>query len=62
MSGFLGMLRQDGAVFDDHLLRRIVKQLRLRGSDAQNIFVGRELAACFTLLQVSQGRRRRNKQ
>ena len=56
MSGFLGLLRQDGRGFDEHLLGRIADQLRFRGPDAQNLFVERDLAACFTLLQVSQGR------
>ena len=41
MSGFLGVYRQYGAVFDERLLDGILQRLRFRGPDAQNIFVER---------------------
>lgn len=56
MSGFLGLYRQDGAAFDERLLDAILQQLRFRGPDAQNIFVERDFASCFSFLQLSSGR------
>jgi asparagine synthetase B (glutamine-hydrolysing) len=56
MSGFLGIYRQDGAGFDERLLDGILKRLRIRGPDAQNIIVQRDFASCFSLLQVAPGR------
>jgi asparagine synthase (glutamine-hydrolysing) len=56
MSGFLGMYRQDGAAFDERLLDGILQRLRFRGPDAQNIFVERAFASCFSFLQISPGR------
>jgi hypothetical protein len=50
MSGFLGVYRQDGAAFDEHLLNGILQRLRFRGPDAQNIFVERDFASCFSFL------------
>lgn len=55
MSGFLGMFRQDSTEFDERLLERILNQLRFRGPDSQNIFVG-HAATCFTLSRVSKDR------
>ena len=56
MSGFLGIYRQDGAAFDERLLDGILQRLRFRGPDAQNVFIEREFASCFSFLQVSPGR------
>jgi asparagine synthetase B (glutamine-hydrolysing) len=49
MSGFLGILRQDGEAFDERQLERIRKPLRVRGPDAQNSFVERDFASCYTI-------------
>jgi hypothetical protein len=51
MSGFLGVYRQDGAAFDERVLRGILQRLRFRGPDAQNIFVERDFASCFSFLE-----------
>jgi hypothetical protein len=40
----------DGAAFDERLLNGILQRLRFRGPDAQNIFVERHLAFCFSFL------------
>jgi asparagine synthase (glutamine-hydrolysing) len=56
MSGFLGVYRQDGAWFDERLLDGILQRLRFRGSDAQNVFLERDFACCFSFLEVSPGR------
>ena len=50
MSGFLGVYRPDGAAFDERLLNGILQRLRFRGPDAQNIFVERDFASCFSFL------------
>jgi asparagine synthetase B (glutamine-hydrolysing) len=50
MSAFLGVYRQDGAAFDERVLNGILQRLRFRGPDAQNIFVERDLAFCFSVL------------
>jgi hypothetical protein len=55
MSGLLGVYHQDGAGFDERLLNGILQRLRLPGPDAQNIFVERDFASCFSVLQVSPG-------
>ncbi|HEY1470837.1 MAG TPA: hypothetical protein VGF61_17490 [Candidatus Acidoferrum sp.] len=56
MSGFLGVVRQDGAAFDERLLDGILQRLRFRGPDAQNVFVECDFASCFSSLEVSPGR------
>ncbi len=56
MSGFLGIYRQDGKGSDECLLDGILQRMHFRGPDAQNIFVERDFASCFSLLQVAAGR------
>ena len=50
------MYRQDGAAFDERLLGGILQRLRFRGLDAENIFVERDFASCFSFLEFSPWR------
>jgi len=56
MSGFFGMIREDGSSVDERLLERIAEELRVRGPDGTQIWTEEGKGCCFTLLRTEPGR------
>ena len=56
MSGFFGMIREDGSSVDERLLERIAEELRVRGPDGTQIWTEEGKGGCFTLLRTEPGR------
>lgn len=52
MSGFFGMLRQDGESVDQELLEQIAEGLRFRGPDGVEIWREKEAGGCFALMRT----------
>jgi asparagine synthase (glutamine-hydrolysing) len=52
LSGFFGMLRQDGKPVEERFLQRIVKELSSRGPDGTNIWKQGNLGGCFTFMRT----------
>lgn len=52
MSGFFGMLREDGAAVDPRLLERVAEALRFRGPDGVNVWSSGDMGSCFALMRT----------
>ncbi|MGB9510766.1 MAG: asparagine synthase-related protein, partial [Candidatus Acidiferrum sp.] len=52
MSGFFGMLRQDGKPVETGLLERIATEMSFRGPDANHVWVRGNVGGCFTLMRT----------
>lgn len=52
MSGFFGMVRQDGNPVSEGLVREILGEMSYRGTDAQNIWLRSNIASCFAWMQT----------
>lgn len=56
MSGFFGIIRQDGRPVDGRFLTRIVQALSFRGPDGQNTWTRFNVGACFTFMRTGPAR------
>jgi asparagine synthase (glutamine-hydrolysing) len=52
VSGFFGMVREDGAQIDENLLHKIVEQMRFRGPDGLRVWSDKGIGGCFALMRT----------
>lgn len=52
MSGFFGIVREDGALIDENLLREIGEEMRFRGPDGIHICADKGVGGCFALMRT----------
>lgn len=52
MSGYFGMVREDGKAVDDRMLQRLVESLKFRGPHGSAIWTKGSAGGCFTLLRT----------
>lgn len=56
MSGFFGMLREDGATVEERLLSAIGEELRLRGPEGVSVWSQAGVGGCFALMRKGPAR------
>lgn len=56
MSGFFGIIRQDGELVEERFLARIVEALSFRGPDGQNTWTRSNVGGCFTFMRTGPAR------
>ncbi len=52
MSGFFGIVRQDGRPVDQRLLETIAERMAFRGPDGHSVWVQNDVGGCFTLMKT----------
>jgi asparagine synthase (glutamine-hydrolysing) len=52
MSGFFGMMREDGRPVEERFLERIAEQLNFRGPDGRSVWAKANVGGCFTLMRT----------
>ena len=52
MSGFFGMIRQDGKPVDERFLEKIAEKLSFRGSDGTSVWARANVGGCFALMRT----------
>ena len=55
MSGFFGMLRQDGKPVEERLLEGIAERMSFRGPDGKNVWARANVGGCFALMRTGPG-------
>ncbi|HYA63033.1 MAG TPA: asparagine synthase-related protein [Candidatus Sulfotelmatobacter sp.] len=56
MSGFFGMVRQDGSAVDIRFLEAIAEELRFRGQDGVTVWTEGGIGGCFVRMQTGPAR------
>ena len=56
MSGFFGMVRQDGKAIDEGFLQRIAEELGFGGTDGKNVWSLANVGGCFAWMQTGPAR------
>jgi len=56
MSGFFGMIRQDGKAIDERFLQRIAEELSFRGAEGKNVWSRANVGGCFAWMQTGPAR------
>jgi len=56
MSGFFGMIRQDGKPVEERFLKSVAEQLSFRGTDGKSVWSKDNVGGCFTWMRTGPAR------